>query len=69
MTKLLEQAITVVSKLQDAEQDAVASIILEELASEKQWDAAFSNSAKALAMLAKEALAEYDHGKTRPLDV
>jgi len=37
MTKLLEEAIAAVSKLPDAQQDAIAKLILEELASEQRW--------------------------------
>ena len=67
MTKLLEQAIDQVSMLQASEQDAMAALVLEELASERRWTAAFDKSASTLERLAAEALAEYDAGKTKPL--
>ena len=42
MTKLLEKALAEVSKLPKKEQDALATWILEELASEQRWERAFA---------------------------
>jgi hypothetical protein len=67
MTKLLEQALEEVAKLPASEQDAVAAILLEELASEQRWAASFARSQDKLAKLAQEALAEYNAGRTKPL--
>lgn len=67
MTKLLERAFEQVSKLPASDQDAVAAIVLEELASEQRWSESFAKSQGALAKLAEQALAEYDAGKTKPL--
>lgn len=67
MTKLLEKAMQEVSKLPSEEQDAMAAIVLEELASEKRWADAFLKSQDQLAKLAGEALAEYEAGRTKPL--
>lgn len=66
MTALLERAIQQISKLSEREQEAVATLILEEIASEKRWDAQFAASQDALARLADEAVAEFNEGKTRP---
>jgi len=68
MTKLLEEAFAEASKLPEQEQDALATAILEELASERRWDQAFANSADLLAQLADQALAEHRAGKTHILD-
>ena len=68
MTKLLEEAFAKASKLPDQEQDALAAVILEELASERRWDQAFADSADLLAQLAEQALAEHQAGKTQMLD-
>ena len=68
MTKLLEEAFAEASKLPVQEQDALAAVILEELASERRWDQAFANSADLLAQLADQALAEHRAGKTHILD-
>ena len=50
------------------EQDAVASLILEEIESEKRWDELFVGSQEQLAQLAGQAIADYKAGKTKPLD-
>lgn len=67
MTQLLEKALSEVSKLPDAEQDAVAAILLQELASERRWSEIFANSQDLLAKLAEKALAEHAAGCTKPL--
>lgn len=67
MTQLLEKAIREVQKLPASEQDAVAAIVLEELASEQKWAELFAQSQDALEQMAEEALAEHRAGKTKPL--
>lgn len=67
MTKLLEKAMNQVAALPASEQDAVAAIVLEELASEKRWSDSFAESQDKLAKLADEARAEYTAGRTKPL--
>jgi hypothetical protein len=69
MTKLLEKAFEEASKLPDIEQNILARRVLEELESEKRWEAAFAASEDALEAMADEALAEHAQGKTRPMDV
>ena len=68
MTKLLEKAFTEASKLSPAEQDALAAAILEEVAVEGLWEAAFARQPAALERLTDEALTEYRAGRTQPLD-
>lgn len=67
MTQLLEQALSEIAKLGDREQDALAAILLEEIASERRWASSFAGSQDTLAKLADKALAEHDAGRTRPL--
>ena len=67
MTQLLEKAFSEVAKLPASEQDAVAALVIEELASEKRWSSSFANSQDLLAQLAEEALADYASGQTKPL--
>jgi hypothetical protein len=67
MTKL-EQAFAEAAKLPPTEQDALADLILRELASERRWIKAFDDSQAELAALADEALDEHRAGKTEPLD-
>jgi len=52
MTQLLEQAIAQMQKLPTSEQDAIASIILEELADEQRWQKSFAGSQEQLAAMA-----------------
>ena len=67
MTKL-ELAFLEAAKLSPPEQDALAELILQELASEKRWDDDFERSQEKLEQLADEALQEHRAGKTQPLD-
>ena len=67
MTKLLEQAFSQVAKLPASEQDAVATIVIEELASEQRWAESCAKSHDVLASLADQALADYAAGRTKPL--
>lgn len=68
MTELLEQAIAKLKTLPVDQQDAIASMILEELEDERHWDEAFTRSPDILARLAADAMAEYHAGKTQELD-
>ena len=67
MTTLLEQAFSKASQLLEREQDAIAEIVLAELASEGRWNKLFDESQDLLSELAEEALAEHRAGKTRIL--
>mgnify|MGYP001561072813 FL=1 len=67
MTRLLEKAVEEISKLSRTEQDSIAAVILEEISDEKKWEESFLASKKGLKLLAKEALAEYQSGRTKPL--
>jgi len=68
MSKLLERAMKKARRLPDAEQDAIATIILEELEDEARWEQAFSKSQDALAKLAAEAMEEDRKGETKELN-
>ena len=67
MTQFLEKALSQVAKLPASEQDAMAAIVLEELASEQRWAEVFAKSQGPLAKLADKALAEHAAGRTKPL--
>jgi gamma-glutamyl:cysteine ligase YbdK (ATP-grasp superfamily) len=69
MTKLLEKVLKKASQLSESEQDELASVILNEIASEKRWRIAFSKSQDKLSKLADEALEEFKKGKTKPLNL
>jgi hypothetical protein len=76
MTERLEQAGTYpcaegnaqLKTLPIDKQDAIATLILEELEEDRQWDESFARSPDLLAQLAAEAMAEYRAGKTQELD-
>jgi len=65
MTQLLQQALDAVQQLAPAEQDAIAAIILEELADEQQWDVAFARSEDKLANTAAKVRADIAAGLIR----
>jgi hypothetical protein len=67
MTKALERAFQEASELSEAEQDALAEAIRNEVLSEDAWDRSFSSSPDELEKLADEAIAEHRAGRTQPL--
>lgn len=67
MTDIFAQAVAQAEKLPAGEQQALAAILIEEIASEARWTRSFDKSAGMLESLADEALAEFKAGKTRPL--
>ncbi len=68
MATPLEAAFAEARKLSESEQEALAALILEELASERQWNESLARSADALEQLADEAIAEHRAGQTLRLD-
>jgi hypothetical protein len=68
MTELLEKVISKLKTLPTHEQDAIATLILDELDDERHWDESFARSPDLLARLAAEAMTEYHTGKTQELD-
>ena len=68
MSDLLDRAVQKARRLPEAEQNVIASIILEELEDEAHWEQAFSKSQDALAKLAEEAMEEDREGETKELD-
>jgi hypothetical protein len=68
MTERLELAIAQLKTLPTDKQDAIATLILEELEEEQRWETSFARSPDLLAKLAAEAMTEYRTGKTQELD-
>lgn len=68
MTTLFEKAIAKASELPDNQQDALATLLLEEIEDEARWDAAFADSQDLLARMAAEAMEEHRAGQTLDLD-
>ena len=71
MSQLMEQAFLKARQLPEADQEAIASIILQEIESERRWDELFARpeSADLLARMADQALAEVQAGRARKLDI
>jgi len=67
MTQLLEKAIREISELPVGEQDIIATIILDELLDEKQWDTAFSRSQDKLSKLAEKVRRDIIEGRIRKM--
>jgi hypothetical protein len=68
MSELLEKAFSKIKKLSQTEQDALASLIFNELEAEEKWSQSFAKSPELLAEMAQKALKEYDAGVTEELD-
>lgn len=68
MTTLLEKAVAKASKLSEEQQDALATLLLDEIKDEARWDTTFADSRDLLARLAAEAMEEHRAGETRDLD-
>lgn len=67
MTQLLEKAITEVSKLPEEEQDAIATLILDEIIDEQQWDQQFARSQDCLSQMADKVRADIRAGRVRKM--
>lgn len=63
MTTALKKIMAKLDKMPVSEQNAIASLLNEELA----WKKSFEKSQDELQFLAVEALVEYKKGKTQPL--
>ena len=68
ITKALEEVLRQVSKLPEAEQDALAEPIRAEIGAENDWDKSFAASLDVLERPADEASADYRPGRTKPID-
>jgi len=68
MSKLLEQAVEKLKSLPQEDQDALASLILDEIEDEDNWCKSFSDSSDILAKMAEKAMMEYQAGLTKELD-
>jgi hypothetical protein len=68
MTTLLEEAIAKASALPEEEQNALATLLLDEIEDEARWNEAFARSQDVLAALSAEAMDEHHVGETRDLD-
>ena len=58
MNTLLEKALAEVARLPEAEQEAIATLILDEIAAERGWDERFATTQDQLGDLVRSARAE-----------
>ena len=65
MTQLLEQALARVQGLPQPEQDAIVSLILDELADEQRWADSFARSQDQLTKLAEKVREDVWAGRVR----
>ena len=68
MNAILEQALSEVEKLPDAEQESIAYLILEGIKAEKEWDDLIARSQRQLGELARRARAEIAEHGSLPYD-
>ena len=68
MTQALSDAMASAAKLPEEEQNALAAILLEEMASEERWSALFSDSPTMLERLASEALQDKEQNNLQPIE-
>jgi hypothetical protein len=66
MTSLMSQVVQRLESLPQAQQEAVASLLLEELDGESRWDDALVGSQDILGQLAQQALSVHEKGQTVP---
>jgi hypothetical protein len=71
MSKIVEQMFQKIVQLPLSDQEAIASIVLQEIESEQRWDELFAqpNSADILSRRADLALADAKVGRARNLDL
>jgi hypothetical protein len=62
MNALLEKALAEVARLPEAEQEAIAAIILEEIASEQAWDERFAKTQDQIGALVRSAKEDVERG-------
>jgi hypothetical protein len=67
MTQALQNAIAALQKLPDSEQDAIAALILEELADEQNWQSSFAKSQDELSRLADKVREDIRQGRVRDM--
>lgn len=65
MTQLLEEALHQVHQLPQAEQDAIATLILDELADERSWSERFARSQDQLTRMAAKVRDEIRAGRVK----
>jgi hypothetical protein len=68
MTKLAAEAWEKLQELDEADQNFLAQLVLDEIESERKWDELFAKSQDLLEEMGEKALREHLAGRSRPLD-
>ena len=68
MNALLERALAEVARLPEEEQEAIAALILDEIAAERGWDERFAKTQDQLGALVRSARDEVARGDVVPCD-
>ncbi len=68
MNKMLERALAAVKELPEAQQEAIAANILDDLEAERNWEERFAKSQDHLARLSKRAGEHIADDTTLPFD-
>jgi len=69
MTQLLQEALAKIRALPESQQDAIATLILDELADEQRWDEAFARSQDQLSRLAAKVREDVQAGRVKDVGV
>lgn len=65
MSPLLDRAVEEARKLPEAEQEAIAALILQEIEDDRRWEASLARSPSQLAALASRAVEQVREGRCR----
>ena len=65
MSPLLEHAVAEARKLPDADQEAIAALILQEIEEDRKWEESFARSPEKLRALAERAAEQVRAGRFR----
>jgi hypothetical protein len=68
MTQALSDAVACAAKLPQEDQNALAAILMEEMASEERWSALFSESQTLLEQMARKAMEENQQETLEPIE-
>lgn len=69
VTSALKRAFDEASRLHEREQEFIAALVMEGIESERRCDEVFASSQDVLEKLDDEAVAEFEAGRTVPLDL
>ena len=69
MTQLLDDVIKKITQLPDAEQDALAALLIDELEDEQRWDESFAKSQDKLAAMSAKVDEDVRAGRVTDIGI